>query len=99
LRTALRTSRETMPPMPTAKHFSMTTMRFACAVASRMVRNRERAERGDAQHADLHAFAAQLVHRVLDGAQHRSQGDDDGFGVFQAIRFDQAARVASKNLV
>jgi hypothetical protein len=39
-----------------------------------------------------------LVHRVLDGAQHGAQGDDDGFGVVQAIRFDQTARVASKNL-
>ena len=25
-----------MPPMPTAKHFSITTMRLACAVASRI---------------------------------------------------------------
>ena len=48
--------------------------------------------------ADLMPCLAQLVDRVLDRAQHRAQGDDDGLGVLGAVGADQAARVAAELL-
>ncbi len=57
---------------------------------------RERSERGDAQHADLHPGSPELVDSVLDRAQHRAERDDDGVRILGPVMPDQAAGVPAE---
>ena len=57
---------------------------------------REGAEGDDAEDADLVAGFTHFVDGVLDRAEHRAHGDDDGVGVVHAVAADEAARVAAE---
>ena len=55
----------------------------------------EGAEGGDADDADRVAGLPQFIHRILDGAEDRTQGHDDGLRAFDPIGADQATGLAA----
>ena len=92
----LRTPSETMPPRPTARHFSSTTTRFACRSASRSAASGNgRNEQIDTEPM-RDAVVAHLVDDFLDRAVHRAERDDDRLGVLGAVGADEPARVAAE---
>jgi hypothetical protein len=56
----------------------------------------ERPEAGDAEHPGPYPVLAQLVDRVLDGAEDRAEGDDDQLGVVGAVRANVAAALLAR---
>jgi len=61
---------------------------------------REGAVAGDAEHADPVAAIFRLAHgvdRVLDGAQHRTHRDHDGFGILGPVGAQQPAGIATEH--
>ena len=97
---AARTSAVTMPPLPGRERPLEDDQPPRAAIAAECRAHglgRERAERGDAERADPHPVVAQLVDRVLDGAEHRAEGDDDQLRVFGAVGPHQARRLGRPN--
>ena len=95
----LRTPSETMPPRPTARHFSSTTTRFAPCSASRSAdRGNGRNEQIDTEpmrEPSARISSTTSLHRAVDGAER----DHDRLGIVGAIRADEAARIAAELLL
>ena len=96
---AMRTFVATMPPMPTARAFLQHHNALGVLQrASRTAASGNGRNEVIAKHADLQPVVTHLVHRVLDGAEHGTERDHDGFGAVHAIRAHQAAGIAAKDL-